>query len=176
MHRYSLAIAHSRIRHRRYLPKSHEFSAQLKYLCFDPDKIEEFSQKSWLWSTKRWNVLTINENDFLNMESGSIRQKVQKILLKNKDFIVKSEMEIRVLTLPRTLGFRFNSVVFYMVFNDEKTPCFVLSELTNTPCNERKVYIHDCRENAVQNSSGMWAYGIIPSGVLVRTISKTVPT
>ena len=153
MHRYSLAIAHSHIRHRRYLPKSHEFSAQLNYLCFDPDKIEEFIQKSWLWSTQRWNVLTINENDFLNMESGSIRQKVQRILLKNNDFIVKPDMGIRVVALPRTLGFRFNSVVFYVVFDDAKAPCFVLSEITNTPWNERKVYIHDCRENAVQKSS-----------------------
>ncbi|MDY6483789.1 DUF1365 domain-containing protein [Acinetobacter faecalis] len=153
MHRYSLAIAHSHIRHRRYLPNSHEFSAQLKYLCFDPDKIVEFSQKSWLWSTKRWNLLTINKHDFLNMESGNIRQKVQRILLKNNDFIVKLDMEIRVVALPRTLGFRFNSVVFYVVFDDVKTPCFVLSEITNTPWNERKVYIHDCRENAVQKSS-----------------------
>ncbi len=153
MYRYSLAIAHSHIRHRRYLPNSHEFSAQLKYLCFDPDKIEEFSQKSYLWSTKRWNLLTINKHDFLNMESGNIRQKVQRILLKNNDFIVKPDMEIRVVALPRTLGFRFNSVVFYVVFDNAKTPCFVLSEITNTPWNERKVYIHDCRENAVQKSS-----------------------
>ena len=152
MHKYELAIAQSRIRHRRYLPKSHEFSAQLNYLCFDPDQIEAFSQKSWLWSAKRWNVLSIHEHDFLNMESGSIRQKVQQILLNKNNFIVRQNMEIRVLALPRTFGFRFNSVVFYVVFNDKQTPCFVLSEITNTPWNERQVYVHDCRENAVQNS------------------------
>lgn len=153
MQNYGLAIASSHIRHRRYLPKSHEFSTKLNYLCFDPDQIEAFSQKSWLWSTKRWNLLSINENDFLNMESGSIRNKVQRILLNKKNFIVRPDMEIRVLALPRTFGFRFNSVVFYMVFNGDKTPCFVLSEITNTPWNERKVYVHDCHDNAVQHSA-----------------------
>lgn len=153
MHRYRLAIAQSHIRHRRYLPKAHEFSTQLNYLCFDPDHIDESSQKSWLWSTQQWNVLTINENDFLNTESGSIRQKVQRLLLKKMDFIVKQEMEIRVLALPRMLGFHFNSVVFYVVFNEEHKPCFVLSEITNTPWNERKVYVHDCRNNTVHHSS-----------------------
>lgn len=153
MHNYGLAIASSNIRHRRYLPKSHEFSAQLTYLYFDPDQIHTLSQKSWLWSTQGWNVLVINENDFLTMESGSIRNKVQSILLKKKDFTLSQDMQIRVLALPRTLGFRFNSVVFYMVFDQDQQPLFVLSEITNTPWNERTVYVHDCRDNAVKNVS-----------------------
>lgn len=152
MHRYGLAIASSNIRHRRYLPKSHDFSAQLNYLYFDPDQIHKFSQKSWLWSTTDWNVLSINENDFLTMESGSIRDKVQRILIKKMNYTLSSHMEIRVLALPRTLGFRFNSVVFYMVFDQDQQPHFVLSEITNTPWNERTVYVHDCRDNAVKNA------------------------
>lgn len=152
MHRYGLAIASSNIRHRRYLPKSHAFSAQLNYLCFDPDQINVFIQKSWLWSTQSWNVLSIRENDFLTMESGSIRNKVQSILLKRKDFTLCQDMQIRVLALPRTLGFRFNSVVFYMVFDQDQQPRFVLSEITNTPWNERIVYVHDCRDAAVKNA------------------------
>lgn len=149
MHRYGLAIAASKIRHRRYLPKSHEFSAQLNYLCFDPDQIHSYSQKSWLWSTQGWNVLAIKDQDFLTMESGNIREKVQHILYQKKDFELTNEMQIRVLALPRSLGFRFNSVVFYMVFDLHQQPRFVLSEITNTPWNERIVYVHDCHANAV---------------------------
>ena len=49
-----------------------------------------------------------------------------------------------MLALPRCLGFRFNSVVFYFVLNKAGKPLFILSEITNTPWNERKVYTHDC--------------------------------
>ncbi len=153
MHRYELSIAHSRIRHRRYLPKSHEFSAQLNYLYFDPDQIEQFCKKSWLWSANTWNILGIHERDFLTMESGCIRDKVYSILLKKQNFTLSKDIQIRVLALPRTLGFRFNSVVFYMLFGQDEQPLFVLSEITNTPWNERTVYVHDCREHAVQHSS-----------------------
>lgn len=151
MHRYGLAIAQTSIRHRRYLPKSHEFSAQLNYLCFDPDQIDALSQKSWLWSTQRWNLLSIKASDFLIMESGSIREKIQSILLKKMDFTLVQDLQIRVIALPRTLGFRFNSVVFYIVFDHDQQPRFVLSEITNTPWNERTVYVHDCLNNTVQN-------------------------
>lgn len=152
MHRYGLAIAASKIRHRRYLPKSHEFSAELNYLCFDPDQIHLWSQKSCLWSTQGWNVLTLKDQDFLIMESGSIREKIQRILFKKKNFDLASEMQIRVLALPRTLGFRFNSVVFYVVFDQDQQQRFILSEITNTPWNERIVYVHDCQANAVNDA------------------------
>lgn len=149
MRMYPLAVASAQIRHRRYLPKAHEFSAQLTYLWFDPDQIKTFTQKSWLWSSSRWNFLTLDERDFLDMECGSIRQKISRLLIKQENYRLTHADAIRVLALPRTLGFRFNSVVFYLVFDATEQPVFVFSEITNTPWNERKVYIHDCRKNAV---------------------------
>lgn len=148
----SLAVAPVTIRHRRYLPKQHEFDAKLNYLWFDPDQIESITQQSCLWSSNRWNLLQLDADDFLKMQQGSIRQKVQKIIVEHSNIQLTSDTHIRVLTLPRTLGFRFNSVVFYMVFDATEQPLFILSEITNTPWNERKVYVHDCREKAVQHS------------------------
>ena len=49
----SLAVAPVTIRHRRYLPKQHEFDAKLNYLWFDPDQIESITQQSCLWSSNR---------------------------------------------------------------------------------------------------------------------------
>ncbi|MGE8561510.1 MAG: DUF1365 domain-containing protein [Acinetobacter sp.] len=148
----SLAVAPVTIRHRRYLPKPHEFEAQLSYLWFDPDQIESITQHSCLWSSNRWNLLRLDCSDFLTMEQGSIRQKVQHIILKQANTVLSSDTQIRVLALPRTLGFRFNSVVFYIVLDATEHPLFILSEITNTPWNERKVYVHDCRGKAVQHS------------------------
>ena len=152
MQMYPLAIASTEIRHRRYLPKSHTFEVKLSYLCFDPDQLANFTQKSWFWSSSRWNLLTLDERDFLNMEYGSIRQKVARLLIKHENYHLPHAASIRVLALPRTLGFRFNSVVFYLVFDATDQLIFVLSEITNTPWNERQVYIHDCRNNADEHA------------------------
>ncbi|MBJ8551152.1 DUF1365 domain-containing protein [Acinetobacter bereziniae] len=147
-----LAIAPASIRHRRYLPKSHQFEAKLNYLWFDPDQIHYFTEQSYLWSSQRWNLLKLDPNDFLIEEYGTIRQKIEKILLKQANSLLGLDTQIRVLALPRTLGYRFNSVVFFFIFDASEKPLFILSEITNTPWEERKVYVHDCRDKAVQHS------------------------
>ncbi|MDO7467575.1 DUF1365 domain-containing protein [Acinetobacter baumannii] len=139
-----LAIAPALIRHRRYSPKPHEFTSNLNYLWFDPDQLVDITKDCSLWSVNHWNVLKLFENDFLSMYYGSIREKVEKAILQNNHLHLRPDWQIRVLALPRCLGFRFNSVVFYFVLNKVGKPLFILSEITNTPWNERKVYTHDC--------------------------------
>lgn len=148
----SLSIAKAQIRHRRFHPKVHDFQSSLSYLCFDPDRIDQNLDRSWLCSTSRWNILNLYEKDFLKGYTGSIRERIKKILLQQVDTILSTQSEIRVLALPRTLGFSFNSVIFYFVLNHQKQPVFILSEITNTPWNERKVYVHDCRQKLKKHS------------------------
>ena len=148
MQMYPLAIATAKIRHRRYLPTVHHFESYLNYLWFDPEQISTWNKKSWLWSAQKWNVLSLNEDDFLTMQRGTIRQKIAHILLEQENFCLAKNAILRVLALPRTIGFRFNSVVFYWVFDAEQQLLFILSEITNTPWKERQVYVHDCRQQA----------------------------
>ena len=86
----SLAVAPAMIRHRRYLPKSHEFDAKLSYLWFDPDQMDSITRQSWLWSLRHWSVLRLDADDFLLAEHGSIQEKVKKILLKRQSQLFKS--------------------------------------------------------------------------------------
>lgn len=152
MHDFNLAIAHAHIRHRRYLPKAHDFEMSLNYLWFDPDHIHQKIEDCRWWSEQGFNVLTLDEHDFLDIERGSIRQKISRLLIQEQHFALPYSANIRILALPRTLGFRFNSVVFYFVFDKNQQPLFVLSEITNTPWNERKIYTHDCRKTQIQYS------------------------
>lgn len=152
MQLYPLAIAVADIRHRRYLPKPYAFQSQLTYLWFDPEQLEHFAQTSILWSTKKWNFLSLDSDDFLANYQGTIREKVLHVL---EEHTLEEQIqiaEIRVLALPRTLGFRFNSVVFYFLFNAQQKLQFILSEITNTPWLERQVYVHDCRTGGEQHS------------------------
>ena len=111
MHQPSLAIAKAHIRHRRFFPKSHDFKSCLSYLYFDPDEVEQRFEESKLSSTKAWNVLTLDEDDFLKGYTGNIREKIKKIILQQNDTILSAQSHIRVLALPRTLGSSFNSLL-----------------------------------------------------------------
>ncbi|WOE32433.1 MULTISPECIES: DUF1365 domain-containing protein [unclassified Acinetobacter] len=147
---YPLAIASAHIRHRRYLPQSHRFNTTLSYLWFDPDQLATFTQQCVLWSNRGWNVIGLDPQDFLIMHRGTIREKVADLLLQQQHYHLSATETIRVLALPRSCGFRFNSVVFYVIFDLDQQPVFILSEITNTPWKERKVYIHDCRKIGIQ--------------------------
>ncbi|WP_111891198.1 DUF1365 domain-containing protein [Acinetobacter sp. MB5] len=145
MQLHTLAIASAKIRHRRYVPKAHEFLARLDYLWFDADQIDSITQNSALWSSRNWNVLTLNPDDFLTQYTGTLREKVAQALTSQSTLQLDVEHQIFVLALPRCLGLRFNSVVFYYVFDVQQNLYCILSEITNTPWNERHVYVHDCQ-------------------------------
>lgn len=167
-----LALAPSNIRHRRYHPKPHAFEYHLDYLWFDADQIAQLCAPAWLWSCSGFNVLVLNPADFLTGYAGlSLRSKVADVLQQKAQFKLSDSAHIRVLALPRCLGKRFNSVVFYYVFDDGSddlfddafdhelgastrsaqslNPQWIISEITNTPWDERIAYVHDCR-NRVQ--------------------------
>lgn len=140
------ATAPATIRHRRFKPKYHQFYATLNYLWFDPDCIESICQQSKLWSFKQWNILSISEQDYLPHYSGSIREKLSQHLLQDAAYQLQANDQIRVLSLPRSFGYGFNSVIFYFVWASNQLR-FILSEITNTPWNERHTYTHDCLAN-----------------------------
>ncbi len=84
------------------------------------------------------------------MECGSIRQKVARLLIKRENYLLPHAASIRVWLCHVHSAFAFNSVVFYLVFGATDQLLFVLSEITNTPWNERQVYIHDCQHNVTE--------------------------
>ena len=174
-----LALAPSDIRHRRFHPKAHAFDYTLNYVWFDADQLENLCAPAWSWSAKGWNVLTLKADDFLTGYDGaSIRAKVVQVLQQKAQFQLDAAVQIRVLALPRCLGKRFNSVVFYYIYAEAhplepaensdassatsttsqtstktstqsatqiRSPEWIISEITNTPWDERIAYVHDCR-------------------------------
>lgn len=170
--RSPLALAPSAIRHRRFAPKAHAFDYMLNYLWFDADQLDTLCAPAWSWSVKGWNILTLKPEDFLTGYVGhSIRARVADVLAQKAQFQLDDAAQIRVLALPRCLGKRFNSVVFYYVFvaltDAEKakassqahnvSPQWIISEITNTPWDERMAYVHDCRGQVQQHGDYLGA-------------------
>lgn len=145
--------ARGQIRHRRFRPKKHEFHNQLHYLWLDADQLGQTCAKSCLWSfdgsnqaafsLARFNLLRINPADLLGQGRVPLRDAIVKQVQQQLGKPVLASDHIRLLTLPHSLGFGFNSVSFYFVFRGMQ-PLFILSEITNTPWNERYTYVLDC--------------------------------
>lgn len=150
------ASAQARIRHRRFSPTTHAFEATLNYLWFDPETLVQQCHSSRWWSHNRWNSLSVYDRDFLPQHAGNIRQKVA-LQLQSQQLGLLADDQLRVLALPRSFGMGFNSVVFYLVLRSGE-PCYILSEITNTPWNQRHTYIHQCAGQSSQSGATSYQF------------------
>lgn len=146
--------ARGEIRHRRFMPKNHEFDNQLQYLWLDADHLTDICAQSRLWSFKTFNLLSINPADLLGQGRVPLRDAISAQVQQQLGKIVLASDQIRLLTLPHSLGFGFNSVSFYFVFGAAQ-PLFILSEITNTPWNERHTYVFDCDSVRQYDANGI---------------------
>lgn len=166
------------IRHRRYRPKSHEFTYKMYWSLLDLDKLEETFSESKLWSLERWNLISFRNKDFhqnsLISESGikdsgikenGIREnsipQINKTSI-NKQAIIETIRQqtgknfsgkVFMLSHLRYLGFNFNSVCFYFCYQNDNLK-YIVSEITNTPWGERHSYLHLCDEGKRGGKNG----------------------
>jgi hypothetical protein len=131
-------IYEGEVRHRRLRPKRHDFRYSLYLLCLDLAELDEVFRGRWLWSTRRMAPARFRRKDYLGDPSrpldGEVRALVEERIGR------RPEGPIRLLTQLRHLGYGFNPVSFYYCLRDGEVEA-VVSEVTNTPWNERHCYV-----------------------------------
>ncbi len=137
------AIYAGSLRHRRFLPRSHEFSYGLTLFYIDLDEIPHLFTGVRGWSIDRFNFGSFRRSDFLAPHNLSLKEAVQQR--------VKSELgycpagAVRMLTNLRIWGFCFNPVTFYYIYEvNADSPSWILAEVNNTPWNQRHSYLVPC--------------------------------
>lgn len=129
-----------RIRHRRFVPKKHNFSYPLFMLYLDLDELHTLFSKKWFCSLERFNLVSFRREDYLCPETESLKnaviQQVKNSLGDSVDI-----HSVRALLHIRYLNVVFNPVVFYYCFDADNNPVAILSEITNTPWGERHSYV-----------------------------------
>ena len=134
----------ARVRHRRFLPKSHEFEVGTWFLYLDFTEVDAVFSGRWLWSVERFNVVSFRRTDYLEPFELSLDEAVRQRVEGQLGF--RPQGPVRLLTMPRVLGVCFNPVSFYYCFEpDGETLAALVSEITNTPWNERRAYVHNAR-------------------------------
>ncbi|HEY6530116.1 MAG TPA: DUF1365 domain-containing protein [Cellvibrionaceae bacterium] len=130
------------LRHRRFLPKTHQFSYRVFMLYGNCRDAENFRVGSWL-GPHFWHWLRFCRRDFhgdpsINLDEA-VRQTVKKITG------VVHAGPIMFLANYRTLGVSMNPLTTYYCWNEQQTQVdFIVAEVHNTPWNERHAYVLTC--------------------------------
>ena len=146
------SIYNGTVIHKRFKPKIHYFKYKVFSLLIDLSEIENLSKKIKFFSYNKFNLVSFYEKDHGNRDGSSLVSWVKKNL---EDININSEnVKIKLLCYPRILGYVFNPLsVFYIYDESEKLIC-ILYEVKNTfgeqhtyifkVDNDQKLYQHNC--------------------------------
>lgn len=137
------ALYRGSIRHRRFAPRAHRLAYPLFMLCVELGELDRIFAGSRLASTRRFAPLWLRRRDHFGDPARPwaecVRDEVEARLGR------RPAGGVRLLTHPRTLGFRMNPVSFFFLDDERGGLDAVLAEVTNTPWDERHLYVVDAR-------------------------------
>lgn len=134
------ALYDVRVMHRRRVAPFYRFVYKLFYLLVDIDRLAELHRTRKLFSHNAWNLLSLHESDYGDRSGtpGALRAWVEGLLAGRG--IQLAGGRIRLLTLPRVLGFAFNPISLYYCEHADGHLRAIVVEVRNT-FGERHCYV-----------------------------------
>lgn len=158
---FKSAIYTGKLRHRRFFPKSHEFTYDACMFYVDLAELPELFSKNRCWSFNRLNLGWFNRKDYFGDATIPLDQAVRGYVKQQLGYC--PEGSIRLLTQLRVWGFCFNPVSLYFIFDkDAEIPKFILAEVNNTPWNQRHAYLLACDEKGKINTEFSKQFHVSP--------------
>lgn len=128
----------ARVMHRRLVAPYYRFVYRVFYLLLDIDRIDETARGLRLFSHNRHNLLAFHDRDHGAQERGALRRWAEGILLgANIDL---AGGRIRLLCMPRLLGYAFNPISLWYCEHADGSLRAVIAEVRNT-FGERHCYL-----------------------------------
>ena len=128
-----------RVEHVRLKPVRRRFSYGLFYLWLDLDELEMAGSRSWLMGVDRPGLLSFQDRDHWPCGEGELKMRVMD-WLSDRGIQTSSQARVRMLALPRVLGFSFNPISFFFVYDAGDRPLVAVAEVENT-FREKKLYL-----------------------------------
>jgi DUF1365 family protein len=129
--RLNSGIYECEVYHERLSPKRHQFSYRLFFLDLDLDEIPRLTKSLLPFSHNRFNLFTFRDSDHLNSGKADLRANLEH-WLEEQGVTLPPGSRIRLVTLPRIMGYIFNPVCFYFISNANGTPLHAVVEVCNT--------------------------------------------
>lgn len=148
----SSAIYEGRLFHRRLHPTEHAFSYPVLFVLLDLDHLADALAAHPLFTTRARSPLGFDRADHLYEPTRPLAAEARDLVAEAT--ASRPQGPVRLLTMPRMLGFGYNPVSFFYHYDSSETTVQALmAEVTNTPWGERAHYVLE-REPGSQRITG----------------------
>lgn len=118
--------------HNRFTPVQHRFHYKLFMWWLDLDEISTIGKKNLFVSYNRFNLFSFYDKDHMLGDRSPLTIKENIALYLKEQGVEWDGSKIYLLTHLRTLGYLFNPVSFYYIFNKDGEPVYSIAEVGNT--------------------------------------------
>ena len=131
-------IYNGKVIHKRFKPKKHFFSYKVFSLLLDLDEINNIDNEISIFSYNKFNLISFYDKDHGARSNTSLKEWV----IKNLKYlnINDQNIKIKILCYPRILGYVFNPLSIFFVYNSKLSLIAILYEVKNT-FGEQHTYI-----------------------------------
>ena len=124
------SIYNGSVIHKRFKPKKHFFKYKVFSLFLDLSELEELNNNLSFFSINKFNLISFYEKDHGERDGSSILDWVKNNLRSNN--VSTDNIKVKLLCYPRILGYVFNPLSIFFVYDNDENLISILYEVKNT--------------------------------------------
>ncbi len=118
------------VMHRRLKPKQHEFVYRIFMFWLDLDELDAVATRVPIFAANEANLYSFRDADYFSSGLPTIRENAVRFLREHGGF--GEPAAVRLLTLPRVLGYAFNPISVFYFYDAGGAPFASLVQVGNT--------------------------------------------
>ena len=118
------------VMHRRLVPKKHGFVYRLFMFLIDLDDLAGLARRCPIFSHNEPNLYSLRDEDYFQLCGGGLRANIDLFL--ECEGVPEKSGRIRLLTLPRLLGYTFNPISIFFCDDRRGRPLAAVIQVGNT--------------------------------------------
>ena len=123
-------IYNGNVIHKRFKPKKHFFKYKVFSLLIDLSELPKLNSELNFFSLNKFNLISFYEKDHGDRDGSSLFEWVKNNLSKNS--ISTENIKVKLLCYPRILGYVFNPLSIFFVYDKNENLISILYEVKNT--------------------------------------------
>ena len=123
-------IYNGKVIHRRFKPKKHYFKYNVFSLLIDLSELEIIDKEIKFFSYNKFNLISFFDSDHGPRNGTCLKEWVKRNLEKNNIF--NKYIKIKLLCYPRILGYVFNPLSIFFIYDENNYLISILYEVKNT--------------------------------------------
>ena len=133
------AIYAGSVMHRRVRPRRHKLRYSIFSLLFDLDELDALDRRLRLFSRNRFNLFSFRDDDYGFEKGRPLKEQIEALM--REAGVEPDGGPVRLLTIPRILGYAFNPLNVYFCYSrDSAAPVAIVCEVNNT-FGQRHAYV-----------------------------------